>query len=159
MQHTVFMPFIAGSRVVNQILQLVPDVNSFRMTLRCIKMWSKGKLYASVCLSGLCMLTGLLSARGIYGNAQGYLGGIAWAILVARICQLYPNCCPSMLVLRFFRVLSQWKWPAAVVLKAVEEGNMGLRVWNPKVCRACHHSNVHHSPPCVCRFMLVMALI
>jgi len=66
---------------------------------------------------------------------MGYLGGVAWALLVARICQLYPRGVPSTLVSRFFRVYEQWKWPTPVLLTPISEGTLGLGmpVWNPKV--------------------------
>eukprot|EP01102_Stenamoeba_stenopodia_P017799 TRINITY_DN642_c0_g3_i5.p1 TRINITY_DN642_c0_g3~~TRINITY_DN642_c0_g3_i5.p1 ORF type:complete len:555 (+),score=87.59 TRINITY_DN642_c0_g3_i5:303-1967(+) len=103
-----------GCRVTDRILQLVPNVENFRTTLRCIKLWAKN--------------------RGIYSNAMGYLGGVAWALLVARICQLYPRAVPSTLVSRFFRVYEQWKWPTPVLLTPISEGTLGLGmpVWNPK---------------------------
>jgi poly(A) polymerase Pap1 len=46
--------------------------------------------------------------KGIYSNALGFLGGVSWAMLVARVCQLYPNAASSTLVHKFFLVLSQW---------------------------------------------------
>eukprot|EP00250_Pteridium_aquilinum_P017711 c23748_g1_i2 orf=1450-2865(+) len=52
--------------------------------------------------------------------------------MVARICQLYPNAVPSMLVSRFFRVYTQWRWPNPVMLCEIEEGTLGLPVWDPR---------------------------
>jgi poly(A) polymerase len=62
---------------------------------------------------------------------MGFLGGVNWALLVAHICQLYPNAMPSMLVSRFFHVYSQWRWPNPVVLCAIDDGTVGLPVGDP----------------------------
>ncbi|KAJ1795082.1 polynucleotide adenylyltransferase, partial [Coemansia sp. RSA 2399] len=104
---------INGSRVTDEILRLVPNIPTFRLALRCIKLWAK--------------------RRAIYSNSVGFFGGVAWAMLVARICQLYPNACAAIVVARYFRVLLRWKWPDPVLLKPVETCNMRFQVWNPSI--------------------------
>ncbi|XP_072933961.1 poly(A) polymerase type 3 [Epargyreus clarus] len=102
-----------GCRVTDEILRLVPDISNFRLTLRAIKLWAK--------------------RHGIYSNTLGYLGGVSWAMLVARTCQLYPNALPATLVHKFFLVFSQWKWPQPVLLKQPDTVNLGFPVWDPRV--------------------------
>ncbi|CAI8619973.1 unnamed protein product [Vicia faba] len=114
-----------GCRVTNQILNLVPNIQKFRTTLRCMKLWAK--------------------RRGIYSNVAGFLGGINWALLVARICQLYPNALPNMLVSRFFRVYTQWRWPNPVMLCEIREGSLGLKIWDPRI----HPKDKNHLMPII----------
>lgn len=71
--------------------------------------------------------------RAIYGAVFGYPGGIAWAIMVARICQLYPMACGATILAKFFNLMHKWNWPRPVMLKDHEVGEFGLRVWNPAV--------------------------
>ncbi|KAF7332675.1 Poly polymerase pla1 [Mycena kentingensis (nom. inval.)] len=104
---------LGGSRVTDEILRLVPNVQVFRDSLRCIKLWAQ--------------------RRAIYSNVNGFLGGVAWAMLVARICQLYPNAIAGAIVSRFFIIMYRWSWPQPVLLKQIEEGPLQVRVWNPKV--------------------------
>ncbi|KAI8320990.1 Poly(A) polymerase [Martensiomyces pterosporus] len=104
---------VNGSRVTDEILRLVPNIPNFRLALRCIKLWAK--------------------RRAVYSNAMGFLGGVAWAMLVARVCQLYPNACAGAIIARFFRIMFNWKWPSPVLLKAIEDGPLHVRVWNPKI--------------------------
>lgn len=93
------------------------------------------------------------SERAIYSNVVGFLGGVAWAMLVARICQLYPNEIAGGIVSRFFLIMLKWwvfnalffffpcthrskqyrQWPQPVVLKAILDGPLQVRVWNPKL--------------------------
>ena len=71
----------------------------------------------------------------IYSNSLGYIGGVSWAMLVARACQLYPNAAPSTLVAKFFMIFSVWKWPRPVLLKSAESIDLGYSVWDPRVSR------------------------
>ena len=59
--------------------------------------------------------------RAIYSNVNGFLGGVAWAMLVARICQLYPNAIAGAIVSRFFIIMYQWLvLPMQINLKLAE---------------------------------------
>lgn len=102
-----------GNRVTAEILELVPQQAIFKTALRAIKLWAQ--------------------RRAIYANIVGFLGGVAWAMLVARVCQLYPKATSSTIVLKFFRVMSIWNWPEPVILKPYDKFDIGKRVWNPKV--------------------------
>lgn len=64
---------------------------------------------------------------------MGYLGGVNWCILVCFINQLYPTAAPSTLLLRFFMVLANWKWPLAIQLCKNYDAKLGLEVWNANV--------------------------
>ncbi|KAG0235721.1 polynucleotide adenylyltransferase [Actinomortierella wolfii] len=104
---------VNGSRVTDDILRLVPNIPTFRIALRTVKLWAQ--------------------RRAVYGNIIGFLGGVSWAMLVARVCQLYPNACAATIISRFFSILHQWPWPQPVLLKPIEEGPLQVRVWNPKL--------------------------
>lgn len=71
--------------------------------------------------------------RAIYSNIVGFPGGVAWAMLVARVCQLYPQATGSVIVGKFFRIMNKWNWPQPVLLKQIEDGPLQVKVWNPKV--------------------------
>lgn len=123
-----------GCRVTDEILRLVPNVDNFRLALRAIKLWAKSENFQIRIVNMNIFNFILFSEHGIYSNALGYLGGVSWAMLVARTCQLYPNAAPATLVHKFFLVFSQWKWPQPVLLKQPSSVNLGFPVWDPRVC-------------------------
>jgi len=96
-----------GSRVIDEILRLVPNVQVFRDALRCIKLWAQSTCQHYLILPGSNSELWYLG-RAIYSNVNGFLGGVAWALLVARICQLYPNAIAGAIVSRFFIIMYQW---------------------------------------------------
>jgi poly(A) polymerase len=60
------------------------NMEHFRTSLQFVKLWAKNK--------------------GIYTNKMGFLGGISWAIMTAKICQvlfLYFRCTPINVPLIF----------------------------------------------------------
>ena len=111
---------VNGTRVTDEILTLVPQKGVFRTALRGVKLWAQ--------------------QRAIYANIMGYPGGVAWAMLVARICQLYPKASASTILLKFFRIMERWQWPQPVLLKDIEGGGGLYQTWNPKVSRVSRRS-------------------
>ncbi|KAI8843467.1 Poly(A) polymerase central domain-containing protein [Chytriomyces cf. hyalinus JEL632] len=104
-----------GTRVTEQILDLIPDRATFQTALRFVKLWAK--------------------RRGVYSNVMGFFGGVAWAISVARVCQVYPDDSPELIVCKFFTFMQFWNWPDALTLSKTEEVDDSagtFEVWNPK---------------------------
>ncbi|ORX46786.1 Poly(A) polymerase [Hesseltinella vesiculosa] len=100
-----------GVRVASDILSLVPNYDTFSVALRAVKLWA--------------------SLRGIYSNTLGFFGGVAWAILVGRVCQLYPNATASTILSKFFNIMSKWNWPLPVMLCHIENHEkFGMVPWN-----------------------------
>lgn len=98
-----------GCRTAEAVLEAVPNPFAFRLTLRFIKHWA--------------------TQRGIYGNVYGYLNGVAWSILTARTCQLFPNACGATLVEQFFKVVARYLQCGKTVTIApvVVDGPLGCR--------------------------------
>jgi len=102
-----------GCRVADQLLRLVPNHDAFRTALRALRVWA--------------------NRRGVYSNVLGFFGGVNLAILVARVCQLYPTAAPSMLVYSFFQLWDAWQWTTPVMLTPIVDEGHGLRVWDERV--------------------------
>lgn len=79
---------INGVITCDLILKCVPNQDNFKKTLKYVKLWAKKK--------------------GLYSSLMGYLGGVSWSILVAKICQLFPNYEPSKLFEKFFLIYNRW---------------------------------------------------
>ncbi|KAL3482013.1 Poly(A) polymerase central domain-containing protein [Aspergillus californicus] len=99
-----------GTRVTDEILEMVPQQKTFRFALRAIKLWAQ--------------------RRAIYSNIVGFPGGVAWAMLVARVCQLYPQATGSVIVGKFFRIMNKWAWPQPVLLKPIEDGPLQMKIYH-----------------------------
>ncbi|KDP27951.1 hypothetical protein JCGZ_19031 [Jatropha curcas] len=99
--------------------------------LRCVKLWAK--------------------RRGVYGNLNGFLGGVHLAILAAFVCQYYPDASVSALISNFFNTFATWPWPTPVVLQdgmltagAVIETQSFMPIRLPCSPHDCH-SNITRS--------------
>eukprot|EP01105_Mastigella_eilhardi_P020930 TRINITY_DN5023_c0_g1_i2.p1 TRINITY_DN5023_c0_g1~~TRINITY_DN5023_c0_g1_i2.p1 ORF type:complete len:717 (+),score=139.53 TRINITY_DN5023_c0_g1_i2:1350-3500(+) len=73
-----------------QLEQAVPDLEKFQLLLKAVRLWAK--------------------ARGIYSNKCGFLGGFAWSILAARVCQMFPNDDIEAIFAKFFAVFAAWNF-------------------------------------------------
>ena len=85
-----------GVRVVQLLLNIVPNKTNFRLVLRAVKQWA--------------------NVHGLYSNVLGFLGGINWALLVAWICKRNAHASPPVLLKSFFQTFARWRWPKPVTL-------------------------------------------
>ena len=108
---------LAGCRVADSLLKLVTNHSEYRIALRALRLWA--------------------ARRGVYSNVVGFFGGVNLAILVARVCQLYPNASASMLVYSFFQIWDNWVWTTPVMLTSLDiapkDQIPGLRHWDERV--------------------------
>ena len=102
---------INGTRVSKRMVELVPETKTFRKALRAVKLWAK--------------------KHALYGNIVGFPGGVAYALMVARVCQLYPKASASKILLKWFGIMKGWQWPTPLVLAHKEEAPLSLREWDP----------------------------
>jgi poly(A) polymerase len=86
---------LVGPSNSDALLEHVPNPARFRQLLRFIKLWAKNNY--------------------IYSNTFGFLGGMAWSVLCAFTCQIYPLATVPVLIVRFFMVLKGWNWMATEV--------------------------------------------
>ncbi|KAF3934553.1 hypothetical protein ABW19_dt0209031 [Dactylella cylindrospora] len=78
------------------ILQRVPNLATFRLAYRFIKLWASNK--------------------GIYSSKFGFIGGIHITLLLARVCMLLPpQATATQLLFTFFKQYSKWKWVSDTV--------------------------------------------
>jgi poly(A) polymerase len=105
---------INGVRVTDEILSVVPQQKAFRNALRAIKLWAQ--------------------RHAVYSNISGFPGGVAWAMMVARVCQLYPMATSSVIVGKTLDLIARWNWPRPIQLKQYAKGPLEVREWNPSVC-------------------------
>uniref|UniRef100_A0A0D9X350 polynucleotide adenylyltransferase n=1 Tax=Leersia perrieri TaxID=77586 RepID=A0A0D9X350_9ORYZ len=87
---------LSGVRVNEQIVQLVPNAETFQILLRCIKLWAK--------------------RRGIHCHLLGFFAGIHLAVLAAYVCQRYPYGSVNRLFTMFFDIFAHWPWQIPVSL-------------------------------------------
>ena len=93
---------VNGVRTNKMLLKLVPNLESFRILLRFVRIWSK--------------------ERAIYGNLYGYMGGVNCALLSAFACQRYPTASPAWLIMMFFYELANWDWDRPVYINTPNTG-------------------------------------
>ncbi|EQC39754.1 hypothetical protein SDRG_03180 [Saprolegnia diclina VS20] len=110
-------------RTASLILELVPHPGTFRTCLRAVRLWAK--------------------RRGLYSNKVGFLGGISWTVLVAFVCQMFPNAVAASVYHHFFSVLSSWKWPTPIMLAKPYDAGLGFPQWSPT---ANVHERAHAMP-------------
>lgn len=102
--HLVYRSILDGLQ--GDLLPAETRLANYRMTILCIKLWAK--------------------KMGIYGSMLGYFGGISLAVMVAKVCQLYPNLCPVGLMERFFFLYHMFPWSEIPILVETIEDNAEL---------------------------------
>jgi len=89
-----------GTRDTDMLLEVVPDPETYRVGLRLLRFWAK--------------------ERGLYGNKVGFPGGFAWSVMLARVCQMFPEDGAAKIMKNFFKTLRDRTWEPTKPLCLVE---------------------------------------
>lgn len=84
-------------RMSATIKDCVPNADAFSTVLRAVRLWAE--------------------KRNIYSAVFGYLHSTSLTVMVARVCQEFPDADEVALLLKFFILYDIWPWPAPVTLK------------------------------------------
>lgn len=79
---------------------------------------------------------------------MGYFGGVSWAILVAKICQMFPLAQPSNLLEYFFEIYANWQWPKPVHMGGHEPIAGVQHIWVPEIEFDNRNWNLPIMTPC-----------
>ncbi|CAD5111542.1 unnamed protein product [Dimorphilus gyrociliatus] len=113
-----------GYHIIQDILKIIPNRQTFQIALRAIKLWAKQK--------------------GFYSRRLGIMGGTSWTILVVYICQRFPTASPSQLIYQFFNIYREWSWPKPVEIKQFIGKNVyvkNLKLFDFEVSRLARDKN------------------
>ena len=89
-----------GTRDTDMLLEVVPKPETYRVALRLLRFWAK--------------------ERGLYGNKVGFPGGFAWSVMLARVCQMFPEDGAAKIMKNFFKTLRDRRWEPSKPLCLVE---------------------------------------
>jgi len=81
---------LLGRIACQNILNNVPSEQTFQLVLRAVRFWAL--------------------QRGIYSINLGYLGGVTLAVMVAKICQDYPDLSAACTLYKFFETYAESSW-------------------------------------------------
>ena len=128
--NTRFDRIINGFKDSEEILQTVTRLgclDKFQNALRVVKLWTK--------------------QRGIVGSSSGFLSGIGCSIMLARVCQIYPNASTSILIARFFSFYADWNWKSEIKLNktSYEPNSYPMKVITPCYPAMCSTFSVGRS--------------
>lgn len=80
---------LLGRIACQNMINNVPNLQTFCLVLKAVRFWAL--------------------QRGIYSINQGYLGGVTIAVMVAKICQDFPDLQPACTLFKFFETYAEWR--------------------------------------------------
>ena len=83
-----------GKIACDNIHNNLPNKETFKQVLKAVRFWAM--------------------RRGLYSVNCGYLSGITLAVMVGKICQMYPDLQASCLLYKFFDYYAESNWQTPV---------------------------------------------